>query len=260
MSSFVMCSPCNSSAPAPLLAEWRNFFDILSRESVSLSLLPPVPKNLGLASVAHQGFVWKNRAYMSYERKISDHAMPYLFAWLKHHGFQILPQALGRDNAMPIPFAGSADCIVVDDTLYLGYGIHTAHHMANVLPSQFNAKLVDLCLIHTKLQNLVQVFCPLPCGRALVVPSGFDPSSLRKLEADFDIIPVSDEEALRGACSAVVLDDKIIMPSDCHDACNTLYQHDYEVIETDMPAFIKSGRGCRSLVAELIDSSLPPAT
>jgi N-dimethylarginine dimethylaminohydrolase len=259
MSSFVMCAPPEVGAitTAPLISEWQNLREILSKQSVALSLLAPVPYNIGVSCLAHQGFIWKNRAYMSYEKKLSDHGMPFLLAWLKHHGFQILPQALGRDNAMPIPFAGSADCLVVEDTLYLGYGLQTGHHMANVLPSHFNAKLVDLCLTNPKLPNLIQVFCPLSCGRALVCESGFDASALRKIAADFEIIPVSETDAARGACSAVLLDDKIIIPTGCDDTANQLFEHDYEVIETDLTHFSKKGYGCRSLVAELIDSSLP---
>ena len=219
MSSFVLCKPFTPADDInsldPLLSCWLNVERALSSQSVALYYLANIPHNFDITLTAHHALVWKNRAYMSYNKQAVCHASPFMEAWLKYHGFSVLDPVLSKDDKMPLSFAGSADCVVVDNTIYLGYGIQTDHHIANVLPSLFNTQVVDLALTDARLPHLVDCFLPLPCGRALFCAQAFDPISQRKLASDFSLIPVSENDARLGICSSIVLGDTIITPTGC---------------------------------------------
>ena len=261
MSTYLACQPFHQDAiqphQEPLRNEWTNLVNLLSNFSIDLSFLPPVVNTLDLSTVTHQAFIWKNRSYISYAKQASLHASPYMEAWLKYHGFDIQKMTLSRDDAMPIAFAGSADAIVHDDTIYLGYGMYTSHHIANILPSNFNAPIIDLALIDKRTPYLIDCFCPLPCGKALIYEQGLDPLSRKRLARDFTLIPVSEHDVLAGACNALVLNHTLIMPSGCHDAMEKLFLYDYEVIEVDIPQYRQRGFGCKSLITECTDCTLP---
>ncbi|MEC8063605.1 MAG: hypothetical protein VX112_02030 [Pseudomonadota bacterium] len=261
MSSYIACQPFHTEAiqphQKPLASEWESLVKILSSFSIDLSFLPPVVNNLDLSLISHHAFIWKNRSYISYSKQASLHAEPFIEAWLKYHGFDIQKMVLSRDDAMPIPFSGSADAIACDTSIYLGYGIYTSHHIANVLPSYFNAQVIDLALIDKRTPHLIDCFCPLPCGRALVYEGGLDVLSRKRLARDFTLIPVTEYDAIAGACNALVLNHTIIMPRGCRDIMDQLFIHDYDVIEIDMPQYRQRGYGCKSLISECIDCTLP---
>ena len=66
-----------------------------------------------------------------------------------------------------------------------------------------------------------------------------------------DPIRVSEEEALRFACNAVVAGQNVVLPSGCPNVSKELEKRGYAVYALDFSEFIKAGGAAKCLVLKL---------
>ena len=91
-----------------------------------------------------------------------------------------------------------------------------------------------------------------PRGRALVVPGAFAPESLRALTGVFDeLVPVTDADAERFACNALVVADRVVLNSGCAATERALIERGLTPVATPTDEFLKSGGSVKCLVLQL---------
>ena len=65
------------------------------------------------------------------------------------------------------------------------------------------------------------------------------------------MIPVSEDDANKLACNAVVVQDTVILPSEGIDVSSTISDLGANVVVADVSEFLKSGGACQCLVIAL---------
>jgi N-dimethylarginine dimethylaminohydrolase len=112
--------------------------------------------------------------------------------------------------------------------------------------------VVRLELVDPRFYHLDTCFCPLGEGRALYYPPAFEASSRAMLEASFEqLVAVPEDEALRFACNALVVDEAVVMNAGCPQTCAQLERLGLRRVETPTDEFIKAGGSVKCLVLML---------
>ena len=75
--------------------------------------------------------------------------------------------------------------------------------------------------------------------------------SLSEFSQFFNLIPVSEDDANKLACNAVVVQDTVILPSDGIEVSNKISDLGAKVVVAEVSEFIKSGGACQCLVIAL---------
>lgn len=149
-------------------------------------------------------------------------------------------------------FEGAGDALYLKDTLIGGFGFRTDElfydEFSEKLGNVIKVKLVDPYFYH-----LDTCFCPLnDKGDYMIYPPAFDPSDLNKIRNTGNIeIAVSKEEAQQFACNAVVIENKVILPSDCEEAESQLQSIGFDTYSLRMTEYIKAGGACKCLTLRL---------
>jgi len=101
--------------------------------------------------------------------------------------------------------------------------------------------------------HLDTAFCALPQGQALGYKKAFSGKSVAALNETFgeDILWVSEADANNFACNAVAIGQAVILHKASVGLKAALAQRGFEVIETDVSEFLKSGGSCKCLTLEI---------
>ena len=86
---------------------------------------------------------------------------------------------------------------------------------------------------------------------AIFCPQAFKDESLSEFSQFFNLIPVSEDDANKLACNAVVVEDTVILPSDGIEVANKISELGAKVVVADVSEFLKSGGACQCLVIAL---------
>jgi N-dimethylarginine dimethylaminohydrolase len=74
---------------------------------------------------------------------------------------------------------------------------------------------------------------------------------LERVYGSYNIIEVSLEDAMNFACNAVNINNTIIVSSMSNNLKQKLIERDFDIIETPMSEFMKSGGSCKCLTLEI---------
>jgi N-dimethylarginine dimethylaminohydrolase len=87
---------------------------------------------------------------------------------------------------------------------------------------------------------------------AIYYPPAFDTNSLKILQKHIrTLIPVTDDEARRFACNAIVVEKNVIMNGGCPKVRGELESLGFSVFETPLSEFIKAGGSAKCLVLKV---------
>jgi N-dimethylarginine dimethylaminohydrolase len=113
-------------------------------------------------------------------------------------------------------------------------------------------EILPLRLINDWFYHLDTCFCPLDSQTALIYRGAFDFNALSVLENHIGtLISVTEEEALRFACNAIVLQKNVIMNEGCRTTRDQLESRGFSVFETPLSEFIKAVSSAKCLVLTL---------
>ncbi len=145
-----------------------------------------------------------------------------------------------------------------ESRVFAGYRFRTEYRALDHLDELLGGSVVRLELVDPRFYHLDTCFCPLGEGRALYYPPAFEASSRAMLEASFEqLVAVPEDEALRFACNALVVDDAVVMNSGCPQTCSQLDRLGLHRVETPTDEFIKAGGSVKCLVL-MLDAFGPP--
>ncbi len=228
--------------------QWEGLYRLLrDKLHVEVDLAPPEKGLPDMVFTANAGLVWGNKFISSnFRYEVRRGESERFETWFASRGYEIF-----HVNAESC-FEGEGDLLMCGDLLFAGYHIRSdvASHarVAEIL----DREVLSLELTNEWFYHLDTCFCPLGDGRALFYPAAFDSYALKVLESNIAcLIPVTENEAGRFACNAIVAGDKIAMNDGCPETQAKLEDIGFSVFPTSLGEFIKAGGSAKCLVLKV---------
>ena len=140
---------------------------------------------------------------------------------------------------------------------YAGYLIRSDTNSYAAIADLLGIQIISLELVDARFYHLDTCFCPLSPGTVVYYPGAFDTYARKVIAANFsDCVEVTEEEAERFVCNALVVGNHYIQPiGGRRDLRPALEPRGYRVHEFDMSEFIKAGGAVKCLVLDLVETS-----
>ncbi len=232
-----------SADPAEARRQWQQLRDTLQQLNGGTEVIAPQPKLPDMVFTANAGLVVGNRFIRSNFRHPERQGEAAHFeAWFREHGYEIvrLPEGLF--------FEGEGDALFCGDLLFCGYRFRSDIRSHQQIGELLGCLVVSVELVNPRFYHLDTCFCPLPDGTAVWSPDAFDDYGQRAIRQHIaDSIEVSNEEAHRFACNAIVLDKEVILPEGCPELTEALGCRGYRVRALPMTEYLKAGGACKCL-------------
>ena len=234
----------------PILAQeqWRALYEFLQdRLAVDVSLMEPRPGLPDMVFTANAGLVWENKFIASnFRHEVRRGEVAHFQDWFTVRNYEIFH--LPDQNH----FEGEGDLLMCGDVLFAGYPNRSSILSHQRLAEIIQRKVLSLRLINDWFYHLDTCFCPLSSHQAIYYPAAFDATALRVLENHIDrLIAVSEEEARRFACNAIVVEKNVIMNAGCPNIRDQLESLGFSVFELSFTEFIKAGGSAKCLILKL---------
>ncbi|MBI2918237.1 MAG: amidinotransferase [Chloroflexi bacterium] len=229
--------------------QWQGLYRALTEKMGALvELLQPMPGLPDLVFTANAGwaqgdlFIAANFRYSVRARET-----PHFVAWFRERGCRIVE--LGRTEF----FEGEGDILPCGDELFAGYRFRSDIRSHLRVGEILGRRVLSLELMDARFYHLDTCFLPLGQSkgdaRAAYFPGAFDEYGRKVLrEYTSELIEVSEKEAERFACNAVVVGRQIVMNTGCPTLRHALEERGYTVHETPLDQFLKSGGSAKCLV------------
>ena len=177
---------------------------------------------------------------------------PWFKKWFKNHGFEVF------ELPLDLPFEGAGDALMdrAGACLWAGYGFRSELDSHPYLAQWLNIEIISLRLIDPRFYHLDTCFCPLEGGWLLYYPQAFDAYSNRLIEQRIPAdkrIAVEEADAVRFACNAVNVGNRLFVNQFSPELRARLSSAGFEVIETPLNEFIKSGGAAKCLTLRLTE-------
>jgi N-dimethylarginine dimethylaminohydrolase len=225
--------------------QWQNLYETLLYLNVPIKLVEPIPSLPDMVFTANAGLIYQNQVWISsfrnIERQLESH---YFKTWFEKEGFEIVNAEC--DFTQSPVFEGAGDALYFNNYLAVGYGFRSDLSVYND-PFFKQLPLIFCELIDPYFYHLDTCFCPLNSSLALWYPHAFSQKSQKIMQKMGKLIPISENEAKRFACNAVVVGLDVIVPAGCLETCSLLEENGFNVHECEMSEYIKSGGACKCL-------------
>ena len=236
------------------LLQWDNLHELLTQLGCHIHLLPSCSYVDNLFAVSRHGFLLNDRALLGYSGNNPDESSPYLSAWCQQHSsdkpIQVFHTRLHPDRETPLPYAGHADTLFIDDCVYFGYGCHSAHEIANDLITKTGKRVVDLFVDQSD-RYLIDTILPVHDGMMLYHDSGLHQNSLSVLDSCFTTDVIQDSIDLCPSHS-LVIGDHAIVPDNCYETQRVFGDLGYQVSPIDMRLYQSMQLGPRGLILPIL--------
>lgn len=235
--------------------QWQTLHDALAAVA-EIELMQPMPELPDLVFTANAGFVLGGKVvpshFMPHERRPEE---PYIKQWFSDRGFDlhVLPDDIG--------FEGAGDCLIdrSGPWLWTGYGFRTEIEAHPYLARWFSRELVSIRLTDPRFYHIDTCFCPLAGGFLLYYPDAFDADSIVAIEQRVPHekrIAVAADDAANFACNAVNIGQHIFGHSFSDSLRSRLTDMGFELHETPLTEFLKSGGSAKCLTLKISEPGL----
>jgi N-dimethylarginine dimethylaminohydrolase len=228
--------------------QWRALYQLLTdRLDVDVSLIDPMPGLPDMVFTANAGFVWKDKFIVSnYRHKVRRPEAAHFEKWFAARNYQIFH--LSGWNR----FEGEGDLLKCGDLLFAGSPIRTSIISHKKVAEIIEREILSLRLINHWFYHLDTCFCPLSSNQAFYYPAAFDANALKILENHIgNLIAVTEAEARRFACNAIVVENNVVMNDGCPKIRGQLESQGFSVFEIPLTEFIKAGGSAKCLILKL---------
>lgn len=261
--SFLMCPPDyyeiayeinpwmsvkRKADPRIAKKQWEDFYELLTQKlKVKVELLKPVAKLPDLVFTANGGLVYKDTFLRAnFRHKEREPEARFFENWFKKKGWQM-------KRVPPVHrFEGEGDALFLGKELYTGYHFRSDIEAHEFVAAALKVSYYALELADKRFYHLDTCFAPLNEKTALAYLPAFEPYSREILRETIpDLIEVPQEEALRFACNAVVVDRDVILNLGCPQTEAALHSRGFKPHSLDFSEFIKAGGSAKCLVLRL---------
>jgi lysine-ketoglutarate reductase/saccharopine dehydrogenase-like protein (TIGR00300 family) len=232
--------------------QWQGLYRLLS-ENGAVEKIEPQPGWPDMVFTANAGVAVGTRFVLSrflYRERRGEEE--HFKRWFKKQGFEVF------ELPPDLPFEGAGDALLDHQRgcLWAGYGMRSELDSHPHLARWLDLEVISLRLIDPRFYHLDTCLCPLEGGWLLYYPQAFDAYSNlvieQRVEAD-KRVEVSETDAVRFACNAVNIGRRIFANQMSPDLRARLNAAGFEVIETPLGEFMKSGGAAKCLTLRLTE-------
>jgi lysine-ketoglutarate reductase/saccharopine dehydrogenase-like protein (TIGR00300 family) len=230
--------------------QWKHLHVVLASHGM-VELVAPLRGSPDMVFTANAALVLGDQAILSRflhpERQAEE---PHFHDWFRHHGFRV--HELPKD----LPFEGAGDALFdrVLPLLWAGYGFRTELDSHALIAKLLGVEVVSLRLIDKRFYHLDTCFCPLEGGYLIYYPPAFDARSNSQIELRVPAekrLVLDETDAIHFAANAINVDQTIVLHQASDGLRSRLSGAGFEVIESSLTEFIKSGGAARCLTLRL---------
>jgi N-dimethylarginine dimethylaminohydrolase len=236
--------------------QWTALHQALVRAGATVDIVEPAAGLPDLVFTANAAVVLDRKVVLSRfrhpQRRDEEPVFAAAFAALAGRG--------AVDGIFQLPegiiLEGAGDCIwdASRRLFWLGCGFRSDAAAASFLERQFGRPALPLPLAEACFYHLDTALCALPCGSVIYYPGAFTPQAKATIEAHVapeQRIALDLADAQRFAANAVCIHNTIVLSS-CSDRLRSiLRERGYEVVETPLDAFLRSGGSACCLTLRL---------
>ena len=230
------------------IKQWEKLYDLLKNQlSVDVERVRPVKGLPDMVFTANAGLVFEKQFILaSFRHPQRRGESPHFRRWFEEKGYQIhvLPPAHC--------FEGAGDGLFLGESLFAGYRIRSDIRVHGILSEVLEKRVLSLELVDERFYHLDTCFCPLDRERALYYPMAFDEYGRKVIERFVPKpLPVSDADAQRFGCNAVVIQRHVVLHEGCEELKALLQGEGFEVHELDLSEFLKAGGSAKCLTLRI---------
>lgn len=227
--------------------QWHALRGLLDTLGAQIELMKPVPGLPDLVFTANAALIWKRRAFLSrFRHPARQKETAEDEEWFSSHGFETMALPEGFD------FEGAGDALFCGETLFGGYLIRSDARALQWLGSRIGCRVIPLQLVDPHYYHLDTCFCPLSPTEAVYYPPAFDEYGRQALRGAVpELIEVTEQEAVRFACNAVVIGRQVALNTGCPQLEAELEERGYTPHSTELGEFLKSGGSAKCLTLRL---------
>ena len=144
-------------------------------------------------------------------------------------------------------FEGEGDALFAGDHLLAGYLRRSDIGAHRWMSELLDVQVLSLQLADDRWYHLDTCLFALDHRTIVYYPGAFDEYARFVLTSNFKTIEVTEEEALRFVCNAVVIDREVVVPAGSPGLAAKLQSLGYSVHPIDMSEFLKAGGACKCL-------------
>jgi len=227
--------------------QWQALHDTLVSLGVTVETMTPQPGLPDLVFTANAGLMFHTKFLSSrFRHEVRARESPHFDAWFASHQFQVehLPEKMYHE--------GAGDALFCGDTLFAGYRTRSDASAHQWVGKSLGVRVLPLELVNQRFYHLDTCFCPLAPSEALYFPEAFDAYGRRVLQTHIPkLIAVTEPEAFRFGCNAVVVGKTVVHNSRCPEMAASLMKAGYRTIEVELDEFLKAGGSAKCLTLRL---------
>ena len=222
--------------------QWKNLHHTLIRLGAYIEYVEPTRGNPDLVFTANAGLVRGKKVVMSrFKYKERQGEEPIFRKWFEHNEYSLFEVTKGA-------FEGEGDALFAGDTLFCGFGFRSDPQVYEEVTSILNVRQAVLCeLQDNRFYHLDTCFCPLSESKAIFVRSAFSEESLKEMEKHIELHEVSNNDAERFVCNAMVLGTDVVLPAGCEETYKLLSSLGYQAYPVNLDEFLKGGGSAKCL-------------
>lgn len=240
----------NRVRPERARIQWQGLMDVLTNKAgARLERIKPVPGLPDMVFTANAGSVLGRKAVPSrFRHPERQREEPFFERWFREQGYDVTQLEEG------LYFEGAGDLLGFSDTWFGGYRQRSDIRAYVRLSEIFGREIIPVELVDRRFYHLDTCFCPLSGGELLYYPPAFDGYAQRVIEDRIGRdrrLAVPESEALRFACNAVCVKQRVVLPEGCAETMALLAAHGYEPCPTPLDEFMKAGGSAKCLTLAL---------
>ena len=237
------------------IAQWQALYALLTRRlGARVRLLAPRPGVPDLVFTANAGLVHGRtliRSNFRYPERQREE--PIIERYFARAGFRVVRLSTRFD------FEGEGDALWMGRTLVVGFRFRSEAPVHEELSRLLRAEVLPVELADRRFYHLDTCFCPLDERCALWFPRAFDRygrAVIERLVAD--PLAVSEADAKRFACNAIVLGRAVVLQAGVSSALRRqLARRGFHIEPVDLSEFLKAGGSAKCLVLRLRGATTP---
>ena len=232
--------------------QWKALQEILHGDA-QIEIVPPRPGLPDMVFTANAGLALGRKVVLSrFLHRERQGEEEHFKNWFARHGFEVF------ELPPDLPFEGAGDALIDREGKYLwaGYGFRSELDSHPYLARWLEIEVISLRLIDPRFYHLDTCFCPLEGGWLLYYPQAFDAYSNRLIEQRIPAekrIAVAEADAVMFACNAVNVGKHIVLNQASPELRSRLEAAGFEVRQTPLNEFLKSGGGAKCLTLRLTE-------
>ncbi|MBI4598273.1 MAG: amidinotransferase [Candidatus Omnitrophica bacterium] len=235
---------------ARAVAQWNRLYQVLTNElGARVELLPPHRGVPDLVFTANAGLVQGRMLIRSNFRYLQrQQEEPIIERYFRRKKFRIATLSNRFD------FEGEGDALWLNHTLILGFRFRSDEPVHEELARKLKAEVLPVELADKRFYHLDTCFCPLDARTVMWYPKAFDRYGRKVIEGlAEDRINVSEQDAKRFVCNAIVINDAVVLQSGCSAGLKRqLTRRGFRLFPVDLSEFLKAGGSAKCLVLRLI--------